>query len=189
MSRRNLVDKQFDPGQRFDGLFDSHFAAVHRYCARRLGPGDAEDAAADVFAIAWRRLGDLPEGEASRAWLFGVAYRVIGNRYRSRRRQLQLANRLASTQSTKGAGSDESEIRVGATALLLQALGELSPKDAELLRLSVWEELTRSEIAAVLGIKENAVDQRLHRARNRLRTRLDLLDPPTPHISPTEVST
>jgi DNA-directed RNA polymerase specialized sigma24 family protein len=41
--------------------------------------------------------------------------------------------------------------------------------------LSAWDGLTRTEIAVVLGIHENAVDQRLHRARTRLKSRLDRL--------------
>jgi RNA polymerase sigma-70 factor (ECF subfamily) len=58
---------------------------------------------------------------------------------------------------------------------LISALGQLSPSDQELLRLSAWDGLTREEIARVLGIKANAVDQRIHRARNRLKSRLDRL--------------
>jgi DNA-directed RNA polymerase specialized sigma24 family protein len=36
----------------FDALFESHYDSVVRYCLRRLGPADAEDAAAEVFAVA-----------------------------------------------------------------------------------------------------------------------------------------
>ena len=67
---------------------------------------------------------------------------------------------------------------------MLLALNRLSPADRELLRLSSWDGLTRSDIAYVLGIKENAVDQRLHRARSRLKRRFDLLNNASP--SPTE---
>jgi RNA polymerase sigma-70 factor (ECF subfamily) len=49
----------------------------------------------------------------------------------------------------------------------------LSRSDQELLRLSAWDGLGRAEIASVLGIKENAVDQRLFRARARLRARFE----------------
>ena len=45
----------------------------------RSGFTDAEDAAADVFAVAWRRIEDMPEGDAKKAWLFGVAHRVVGS--------------------------------------------------------------------------------------------------------------
>jgi RNA polymerase sigma-70 factor (ECF subfamily) len=159
-----------DPDGRFDPLFSAHYEAIYRYCVRRLGTSEAEDATADVFAVAWRRLDSLPDGEASRAWLFGVAYRVIGNRYRSRRRQANLASRLESTRGDSPLAEHSLDLEV---ELLHRALDRLSPSDQELLRLSSWDGLDRGEIAHVLGIKENAVDQRLHRARARLKMRFD----------------
>ena len=171
MSDRSAVELTENPSVRFDQLFDSNYNAIFRYCARRLGPTDAEDAAADVFAVAWRRIEDMPEGDARKAWLFGVAHRVVGGQYRSRRRRSNLSTRLEQTtthepHTTSGGEFDD----------LLAALDQLSRTDQELLRLSSWDGLSRAEIAQVLGIKENAVDQRLHRARARLKVRFDRLD-------------
>lgn len=168
MSERAAVDHTTDPRAGFDALFHAHHDAIYRYCLRRLGPGDAEDAAAEVFAVAWRRLEALRAIEGSRAWLFGVAHRVVGNHYRSRRRRRRLAALVAADRSagpaTLGAVADYED--------LYAALDQLSSVDQELLQLSAWDGLDRSEIAQVLGIKENAVDQRLHRARTRLKARL-----------------
>ena len=47
-------------------------------------------------------------------------------------------------------------------------MARLSADDRELLRLTAWEQLTRDEIATVLGCSANAVAIRLHRARRRL---------------------
>ena len=49
----------------------------------------------------------------------------------------------------------------------LRALAALSAADQELLRLVAWEELGNTDIAVVLGITQNAVAIRLHRARAR----------------------
>ena len=172
MSDRSALDLTETPGIRFDQLFEAHHNAIYRYCARRLGRFDAEDAAADVFTVAWRRLDDMPEGDARRAWLFGVAHRVVGSQYRSRERRSRLWARLEQTTDR----TNEDVEPGGDIDTLLTALDELSRTDQELLRLSSWDGLTRTEIAHVLGIRENAVDQRLHRARNRLKVRLDRLD-------------
>lgn len=153
--------------RRFDALFSSHHQDVYRYCLRRLGSSEAEDAAAEVFAVAWRRLNQIPPEE--RAWLLGVAYRVVGNYYRSRRRRIRLSTRLQSAPAQVPAQvTDEPR-------LVLGALATLRASDQELLRLSLWDDLTRSEIAQVLGINENAVDQRLHRARSRLKASFEAL--------------
>ena len=171
-SQRSQPEK---PEVRFDPLFQAHYQAIYRYCVRRLGSSEAEDATADVFAVAWRRLDELPSGEAVRAWLFGVAHRVVGNRFRSRRRQTTLSARLkATTHDRVGQGvlepAPDPEVE-----LLLTALDGLGAADRELLRLTSWDGLSRDEIASVLGIKQNAVDQRLHRARSRLKVRFERL--------------
>lgn len=150
--------------QTFEDLFQTHHQAIYRYCIRRLGPSDAEDAAAEVFAVAWRRRGEIPGGDASRAWLYGVAFRVVGNRYRSDRRRSRLATRIQGSMQRSIPPGEASD-----SELLLFALGRLSSADREILQLSTWEDLDRREIATILGINENAVDQRLHRARVRLR--------------------
>jgi RNA polymerase sigma-70 factor (ECF subfamily) len=155
--------------ERFDALFKQHHADVYRYCARRLGRSDAEDAAAEVFAVAWRRLDAVPE-DASRAWLLGVAYRTVGNQYRSRARWGRLVARLAVAPAAGHADGDLADPR---EAAVLGALGALSRTDRELLMMVAWDDLSRREISGILGIKENAVDQRLLRARSRLRRRLE----------------
>lgn len=141
-----------------------------------------------MFAVAWRRLDQMPPGDAARAWLYGVAYRVVANQYRSRRRRTGLTTRL---QALAGVGGDDAhrDPTTGSDVdLVLMALDGINPTDRELIRLSAWDGLTRAEIAHVLGIKENAVDQRLHRARARLKTRFDLLVTQSPRPEPREAS-
>ena len=185
MSGRTTVEQSTDPRHRFDLLFQAHYEAIYRYCARRLGRTEAEDAAADVFAVAWRRLDEMPAGDASRAWLYGVAYRVIGNRFRGRRRQAGLASKLETSVRDTG----PQPVSDPAVELIYRALGGMSASDQELLRLSSWDGLSRREIAHVLSIKENAVDQRLYRARARLWARVDDLHQETSTSKAKEAST
>ena len=84
-----------DAEQRFNSLFDRHHADVFRYCVRRLNPTDAEDAAAEVFAVAWRRLERIPDSDLAKAWLLATAYRLVGNQYRGRARRGRLSARLS----------------------------------------------------------------------------------------------
>jgi RNA polymerase sigma-70 factor (ECF subfamily) len=174
-----------DIGQRFDPLFDAHYQEIYRFCIRRLGADDAEDATAEVFAVAWRRIDDMPSGVDDRVWLYGVAQRVVGNHYRSRRRRQGLLNKLLLTRSI---GEPDDATGADADARVLAALSSLSGSDQDLLRLTTWDGLTRSEIAHVLGIKENAVDQRTHRARMRLRDRYDRLEPEPRPVTTKEAS-
>jgi RNA polymerase sigma-70 factor (ECF subfamily) len=118
----------------------------------------------------------MPSGEESRAWLFGVGYRVVRNKYRSRWRQKMLAIRLEALKTGERSEAIFGPAPSREVQLLHRALDGLSSTDRELLRLTSWDGLTRGEIAHVLGIKENAVDQRLYRARSRLKARFDRLN-------------
>ena len=85
-----------EASQRFDALFASYSSDIVAYCGWRAGSAsDAQDAAAEVFLTAWRRLDELPEGDAARVWLYATARRVIANQRRSSRRQAALYERLA----------------------------------------------------------------------------------------------
>ena len=185
MPESNAIGETAEPARVFDSLFASHHEAVFRYCVRRLGPSDAEDATADVFAIAWRRLDEVPPGDATRAWLIGVAYKVVGNRFRSRRRRARLAKRIESEQFTR---REDPPLSDPETHLVQVALRKLSATDQELIRLASWDGLSRTEIGEVLGIRVNAVDQRLHRARARFKTHIGHLISASQESSPEEAS-
>ena len=60
--------------------------------------------------------------------------------------------------------------------LIRQALGQLAPRDAEILLLKYTENWNYTQIAGQLGISHAAVEARLHRARARLRQELAALD-------------
>ena len=184
MPTGGVVSSASNDEQSFEDLFRTHHQAIYRYCLRRLEATDAEDAAADVFAVAWRRRGAIPEGDASRVWLYGVAFRVVGNRYRSSRRRARLTNRVQSSMHSSAPSDDLSD-----GELLLVALCRLNASDREILKLSAWDDLDRRAIAAVLGITENATDQRLHRARSRLRVELGRVSAGPKEPRPKEAST
>ena len=153
--------------RRFDALFASYGSDVVAYCGWRAGSAsDAQDAVADVFLTAWRRLDELPEGDAARIWLYATARRVIANQQRSSRRRHALRERLAlepASRPNEAPAGDEH-------TLVHEALGRLGPQDREVLLLAEWESLSPAEIAGVVGCRAVTARGRLHRARRRFRT-------------------
>jgi RNA polymerase sigma-70 factor (ECF subfamily) len=63
--------------RRFDVLYARHYRAIYAYVRRRL-QSDAADVTAEVFAVAWRRLDDVPGGDREILWLYGVAHNQVG---------------------------------------------------------------------------------------------------------------
>lgn len=160
-------------------LFDAHHGAVVAYARRRGASVDgAHDVAAEVFAVAWRRrdeLGVVPDG-VERAWLLGVARRVLANHWRGDRRRRALLRRLGGTVA---AGSPDVAEVADLDPAVVAALGALPARDREVLRLVAWDGLTHAEVAVVLGCTETAVSSRVVRARERLRRALDAHDEPS----------
>jgi RNA polymerase sigma-70 factor (ECF subfamily) len=154
---------------RFASLFDEYGQEVLAFALRRLGNADdAADVVSETFLVAWRRSGDVPEGEEARLWLFGVARRVLANLQRGERRASSLSQRLRSEMATvapPGLGDKP-------PGPALRALAQLEDEDQELLLLVGWEELKPGEVAEVLGISPLAARSRLFRARRKLRDQL-----------------
>lgn len=146
---------------------------------------DAEDATAETFVVAWRKV-DVVPAQDTLPWLYAVARRVLANQRRGhgRRERLAAMLRVEDVPTPLRLGDDVD----GPT---FAALGSLSPADQELLRLVAWEELGNQDIARVLGITPNAVAIRLHRARARFSAALDRPSGPDDlkHPDPSRTST
>lgn len=168
-----------DPRARFEGLYLAHNAAVRTYVRRRVDSQDADDVVADVFVIAWRRLGDVPEDPLP--WLFGVARRVMANRWRGATRAAALRDRMMSErpklEPSRSMTSERREV--------LRALSAMREKDRETLLLVAWEGLEPAQAAKVLGVSPNTFSARLSRARRRFQRALaaETTQPETEHGS------
>jgi RNA polymerase sigma factor (sigma-70 family) len=170
--RLPVSERSNEDERRFDDLFASYSRDIVAYCSwRAASPSDAQDAVAEVFLTAWRRLEDVPEGDDARVWLYATARRVIANQRRSSRRRSALHERLTveATATPREHGTDRDH------SLVHEALARLTPRDREVLLLAEWEGLTPAEIAAVLGCLTVTARGRLHRARSRFRARFEEL--------------
>jgi RNA polymerase sigma-70 factor (ECF subfamily) len=148
---------------RLEAIFREHYEAVLAYARRRAPISVADDAAAETFAIAWRKADKIPREPLP--WLLGIVRRVLATQRRASKRRERLSNRLA-PNPVATSSDDQLGEALGA------ALNALPDRDRELILLIAWEGLTAREAAAVVGVSPAAVYVRLHRARRRLRTAL-----------------
>lgn len=175
-----MTSEHSDANSRFREMFDAHYSSVWSYCRRRLPAADVDDTVAEVFTVAWRRLGAIPAEPLTRAWLLRTAYHVGGHALRSNGRRHRLQD-VAGADRSVAPPADDRIGAIGSNSGLADAMARLSADDRELLRLIAWEQLTNNEIATVLRCSANAVAIRLHRARRRLE-RLLALDASLPGV-------
>ena len=143
-----------------------------RYFARRVSPtDDAADCTSETLLALWRHRSRLPKSDDERrAWAYGIARKVLANHNRGRIRRATADHALRAAAATPTAPVPE-EAFTAAEALKL-----LSPRDQELVRLVVWEELSVADAGRALGIRPGTARTRYSRALSRLRTTYALLD-------------
>ena len=152
-------------------LVDAHFARVYRFFRSKLDRG-AEDLTQEVFAACVADPSAFRGDGSFRAFLLGVARRMLWKHYRARDREARALHRnFVSADmlepSPSGAAAARSEVE-----LLSRALRRL-PLDLQIvLELHYWEAATTAEIAEVVEIPVGTVKTRLMRARSELRTRI-----------------
>ncbi len=157
-------------------LFGEHHRRVLRAAYRITGSmADAEDVAQTVFL----RLaaGEAPVANAG-SYLYRAAINGALDLLRRRRTAAQEPVESAAGIASTGFGSSperessDRELRDE----LRRAIGELSPRTAEMFTLRYLEEASNGEIAALMGTSQAVVAVTLHHARARLKKRLKELD-------------
>jgi RNA polymerase sigma factor (sigma-70 family) len=173
-SDAELIGRSRTSAEAFSVIFERHFAAVHRYLARRVGVNRADDLVAQTFVVAFERRGVFDERIAGvRPWLFGIATNVMRNELRSEQRMLGAIARL--DPGSAGDLYDEVErslARVAAAsevARLAHALAALDRGQRDVLLLHAWAELSHDEIAQALSVPVGTVYSRLSRARSAMK--------------------
>ncbi len=152
-------------------LFQQHRSRLFGLAYRMLGtPADAEDVVHD----AWLRLHsqDLAALDDPEAWLVTVTTRLALDRLRRAKTEREhyagpwLPEPLAPENESPDAEHERSE-SISLSFLLL--LERLSPEERAAFLLKEVFDYSHAEVAAILGIGEDACRQRVHRAKTRLR--------------------
>jgi RNA polymerase sigma-70 factor (ECF subfamily) len=166
--REKNADVQTHTRIDFEHFYKEHANAVYTYCLRRVGAEQAKDATADVFVVAWRRWGAVPEGDAAVGWLYGVARNVLRARQRSIRRRGRLVEKVAAQPEPLVDGPELQVVRLAEHEAVLAALGKLPKRDREIILLVEWEGLSREQVAEMMSVTRAAIDKRMARAYKKM---------------------
>jgi RNA polymerase sigma-70 factor (ECF subfamily) len=165
----------------FERFYREHVEAVQRFVARRVDdPYLAADLTADVFVAAIESAGSYRRSRgAPVAWLYGIARNVVAGERRRHAKERRTAARVRGRELV-----DEDDLTAlneridgeSAARALHHELRLLPAGERAVLELVALDGLSAGEAGQALGIGSVAARVRLHRARRRLRSRLDPLD-------------
>lgn len=135
---------------------------------------DAEELAQAAFVRVWEQRARFRAGAEFRPWLFAVGVNLARNRLRWWRRRPEVAlEEWLEFETPPGGGGARSDLERRELAAAVQsAVAQLPLALREALVLQEYEEMSHAEIATALGCTAKAVENRIHRARGKLRTPL-----------------
>jgi RNA polymerase sigma factor (sigma-70 family) len=149
------------------------FTITLRYTTSRE---DAEEIAQDVFVKAYRSLADF-RGEARfSTWLYTIVTTTCITFLRKKKLDIhsldneKVFETVESTDSGFRANQVEQKSKI---QMVNKAIRLLSPDDAKLISLFYQGEQSLEEIGQIMGLESNTVKVRLHRARQRLKEKME----------------
>jgi RNA polymerase sigma factor (sigma-70 family) len=149
------------------------FSITLRYTDNRE---DAEEISQDVFVKAYRSLSDFRGASKFSTWLYTIVTTSCLTFLRKKKLETHSLDNervfeLADSQDSGfRANQVEQKSRV---AMVNEAIKMLSPDDAQMITLFYKGEQTLEEIGQIMGIDPNTAKVRLHRARQRLKEKME----------------
>jgi RNA polymerase sigma-70 factor (ECF subfamily) len=159
----------------FVALFTRFAPRVKGYLLRHgLGEHHAEELAQETLLTVWRKAGQFdPTRASAAAWIYTIAR----NRQVDALRRERLLAEVRVHDDIPDQATPEQELRASQGGRSLHAAIEaLAPEQAEVLKLSFFEEQTHAQIARQLCLPLGTVKSRIRLASARLRSALDGLD-------------
>src|SRR5215204_1871254 len=160
----------------FEAVVAMHRPRITRLVYRLLGwPADVDDMVQEVFLAALTKCRKFRGESALATWLTVIAL----NKCRTHRRGLlsrwKTLRRASRRPVQLQSAADEGAVKDDTLAQVRAAIKKLAPRDREVIVLHYLEDRAVPEMSELLGIKTNAVEVRLHRARQRLKKLLQPL--------------
>ena len=154
----------------FEGLVERYQRVLFTVAVRMVGDRDeAADATQNAFVKAYRKLDTFDPAVKYFSWIYRILYNESLNNRRSRRAFEPLTPDLALVASPADM-LDAAERRERVQSAILA----LPPAYREVIVLRFFGELSYGEIADTTGLPVKTVKSRLHTARQRLASLLNL---------------
>ena len=156
----------------FDRLVADQHARVTRLVSRLLGwSPDVQDVVQDVFVSALTALPRFEGRSRVDTWISRIAVNACRSHTRRQFFRLRRRRPLDDAPDDRPTGGLDTE----SVTAVRKAIRELPAREREVIVLRYLEDLPAAEIANILGIRKNAVEVRLHRAKKRLEAPLSHL--------------
>lgn len=160
----------------FAKLIRKYQRRVHMHALQRIGDFHiAEDITQETFLRVYQNLETLNDPIQFSKWLHAIVNNLCIAWHRKDRLQTQPLEEIHISEIETEAYSRHVATEHAKTTaeaqrdLVRKLLTKLKESDQEVITLHYFEEMTSSEIGMYLGVSENTIKSRLHRARQQLK--------------------
>ena len=160
----------------FASLIRKYEQQVHAHAFRKVGDFQtAEDITQETFLQVYQKLATLNDPAKFSGWLHAIVNHLCIAWYRKNRLQTEALQEIYISEIETEAYSRyvaTEHAKIAADAqhdLVKRLLTKLKESDREVITLHYFEEMTSAEIGDFLGVSENTIKSRLHRARQQLK--------------------
>ena len=137
---------------------------------------DAEEVSQDIFVKAYRSLADFRGASKFSTWLYTIVNTTCITFLRKKRLDIQSLDneKVFETVQNHDSGFNANQVEQKSRINMVNAaISMLSQDDSEILTLFYKAEQSLDEISQILGLESNTVKVRLHRARQRLKEKME----------------
>jgi len=137
---------------------------------------DAEEVSQDIFVKAYRYLADFKGAAKFSTWLYTIVNTTCITFLRKKRLEVHSLDdeRTFEVADSQDSGFQANQVEQKSRQNMVnQAIALLNPDDAEIITLFYKNEQSLEEIGQILGLEANTAKVRLHRARTRLREKME----------------
>ncbi len=158
----------------YESVVAMHKDRVHSYAMTILrNPAEAQDASQEVLIRLWEHRVSVSV-DGARSWLMRTTHNLCIDQIRRGRVRSEISDGDDIVEARPDAGPGPQRLAESGDLrrLIDCALDALSPDDRAVIVMREVQALPYDEIAAALDVPLGTLKARLHRARERLRTRL-----------------
>jgi len=160
----------------FADLIRKYRRQVHMHALRKIGDFHiAEDITQETFLQVYQNLETLNDPIQFSKWLYAIVNNLCIAWHRKDRLQTQPLeethiSEIETEAYSRHVATEQAKTSAEAQRdLVKKLLAKLKDRDREIITLHYFEEMTSSEIGTYLGVSENTIKSRLHRARQQLK--------------------
>lgn len=149
------------------------FTIALRYTPNRE---DAEEIAQDCFIKAYRSLADFRGASKFSTWLYTIVTTTCLTFLRKKKLEVHSLDneKVFEMAENQDSGMDANQVEhKSRVSMVNRAIALLSPDDGQIITLFYKGEQSLEEIAQIMGMEANTVKVRLHRARQRLKDKME----------------